>query len=142
MSLKIYEKPDSATAFSVSGLYTNPLAVTVDGATGQTLEKRYYIRNDNSSFTYSGISVSSVDNSGKHLTDGTIGFSWKLSGGDARPLEAEWDTLAAGNSTVISGISNITTFLPFWLRIEIPRAVRVQSFDTVVLRLTATETIV
>jgi len=102
MSLKIYEKADPSTAFSISGLFTNPLTTTVDGATGQIIEKRYYVRNDNSAFTYSDISITPIDNSGKNLTNGTVGFSWKLTDGDLRPLEAEWNTITAGASAAIA----------------------------------------
>ena len=139
MALKIYESANPTSDFSVSGLYTNPLATTIDGATGQVVERKYYVGNDNSSFTYSGISVQAADNSGLHLIDGTVGFSWKLISEDTAPLETQWATVNAANSITLANIDDTNTYLPFWLRIEVPRATRVQSFDGIVLRVTATE---
>ena len=76
------------------------------------------------------------------LIDGTLGFSWELRAGNDRPLEAEWDTISDGNSITLSGINDSNTYLPFWLRIQVPRATAIQSFDQITLKLTATETII
>jgi hypothetical protein len=83
-----------------------------------------------------------VDSSGLSLIDGTAGFSWKLRAGNNRPLEAEWDTILDGNTINFSDINDSNTYLPFWVRIEVPRATPVQSFDQVTLRIAATETLI
>ena len=139
MGLKIYEKADPSTAFSVSGAFTNPLSITADGTIGQVLSKQYFVRNDDVLVTYSGISVSPIDNSGSHLIDGTLGFSWKLIEGANEPIEAQWNTVDHSNTISLSDITDTSTYLPFWVRVQVPRAASVQSFDKVILRITATE---
>lgn len=142
MSLAIYESADPASAFSASGVFTNPLLATFDGTTGGVIEKRYYLRNDSALHTYAGITIVPNDSSGLSLVDGTEGFSWKLRAGNDRPVEAEWDSIADGNTINMSDINDSNTYLPFWVRIEVPRATPVQSFDQVTLRIAATETLI
>jgi hypothetical protein len=139
--LGIYELADPSSAYSVSGIFTNPLSHTFDGVTGGIVEQKYYVRNDDAAVTYSGITLQAVDTGGFGLVDSN-GYEWKLSAGNDQPLEQEWDSLAAGNtiSLAYDGAGDISTYLPFWLRIKVPRGVTVQSFDSVVLRLEATET--
>ena len=62
--------------------------------------------------------------------------------GNDRPLEAEWNTILVGNTITLDPINDSNTYLPFWVRIEVPRATAVQSFDQVVLRISASETII
>ena len=142
MSLSVYESTDPASAFSASGTFTDPLLVTFDGTIGGVQEFKYYVRNDSVTHTYAGISMLPVDSSGLALIDGTEGFSWKLKAGSDQPLEAEWDTILDGNSITLSDIGDTNTFLPFWVRIAVPRATSVQSFDQVTLKITATETLI
>jgi len=142
MSLSIYETATPASAFSASGSFTNPLLTTFDGTTGGVIEKKFYVRNDSIVHTYAGITLVPVDSSGLSLIDGTEGFSWKLKAGNDRPLEAEWDTILDGNTITLSNINDSNTYLPFWVRIEVPRATPVQSFDQVTLKIAATETLV
>ena len=50
MSLKVYESVDPGTAFSVEGSFSNPLSHSFNGTTGEVIEQRYYIRNDNAAY--------------------------------------------------------------------------------------------
>lgn len=142
MSLAIYETATPASAFSVSGTFTNPLLSTFDGTTGGVVEKKYYVRNDSVLHTYAGITVTPLDSSGVSLIDGSVGYSWKLNAGNDRPLEAEWITVADGSAITLSDINDTNTYLPFWVRIEVPRGTSVQSFDQVTLRIATTETLI
>lgn len=138
--LGIYEFSDPDSIFSASGIFTNALSHTFDGITGGSVEQKYYIRNENADVTYSGITLTTIDTSGLGLVNSN-GFEWKLRVGSEQPLEQEWKTITAGNviSLAYVGQGDTSTYLPFWLKIKIPRGVDVQSFDGVVLRLDATE---
>ena len=142
MALAIYELADPNTSFSVSGVFTNPIPLTFDGTLGGVKEKKYYVRNNSVSHTYAGIVLQPIDSSGAHLIDGTVGFSWKLSEGNTQPTEVEWATIDDGNSITLSAINDSNTYLPFWLRVAVPRATSVQSFDSVTLKITVTETLI
>jgi hypothetical protein len=106
------------------------------------IEKKLYVRNDSVSHTYAGITVTPVDSSGLSLVDGTEGFSWKLKAGNDRPLEAEWDTISDGALINLSDINDSNTYLPFWVRIQVPRATAVQSGDQVTLKIAATQALI
>lgn len=142
MALAIYETENLNSAYSVSGVFTNPFAITFDGVTGGVSEKQLFVGNNSADYQYTGIVLSLLDNSGQHLIDGTNGFSWKLSEGSTQPLEAEWDTIDDGNSITIPNIDTSPGFRPFWLRIAVPRATSAQSFDQILMRLSATESLI
>lgn len=148
MSLHIYpnELPDSS--FSQAGNFDNALSIAFDGIVGGVLEKRLYVRNNNNGFYYTGIQVQPVILSGTDIVTGaTAGFEWKLNAGDAQPLQVEWDLISAGALINLSdlgsaGTPDIATFLPFWLRIEIPANSVIQVFENASLRITATQNVV
>ena len=141
MSLAIYESADPTTDFSADGDMTNPIRQSFDGRVGGVKEIKYYVRNDNVSNTYTDIVVTPVDRNSPttNFVDGTNGYSWKLKVGNTQPLAEEWDTIADGNTISFDNISDTVTYLPFWVRIEVPLSAPVDSFDSVVLRLTASE---
>jgi len=147
MGLLIYQAPDPSSAFSDDGGFTNPLVNAFDGVTGNTLNRRYYVRNDSLSRSYSGVTVQPVHLSGDNIIDGTNGFSWKLIVGDEQPLEEQWSLVLPGNSILIPDIgtptvADITTFEPFWLRIIVPRGAPVKSHSGITLRIAGTEILV
>jgi hypothetical protein len=114
---------------------TEPLRLGFDGREGGVSEVRRYVRNNDAAYTYSGIQVQPVDQSGRDITDGTNGFSWKLSEGNTQPSSDEWSAITAGAAISLSNITDTSTYLPFWLRIEIPRGATVHSYDDVILRI-------
>jgi hypothetical protein len=140
MALKIYEDADPGAAFSDDDTFSNPIAHAFDGTTGGVVERRFYVRNDDIGKTYTGVTVQPIDG-GDNLVDGSNGFSWKLAVGDTQPLEAQWDLVTAGDSISLSDITDTTTYVPFWVRIEVPQGAEIQSFQTVNLRTQATESI-
>jgi len=138
MALKIYPAAAPDNPYSQSKTMTNPMRHGFDGRVGRTAETKYYLRNDSASYSYSSIQIDPVDESGMDITDSN-GFSWKLSAGDTQPTSAEWDAITAGVAISMSAISDISTYLPFWFRIEVPRGASVASYNDVILRVTAEE---
>lgn len=147
MSLNIYEEPAPSTVFSADSTFSNALSLTVDGVIGAVRNTRYYIRNDDNTKFFTDIVLSAVVLSGIDIVSGaTNGFVWKLIAGDTQPVEDQWGLTAAGNSISLSDIgssgnADTSTFLPFWLRIEVPRGSPVTSHQNIGLQITATDNI-
>lgn len=147
MALRIYPSADPGAAFSIDEDFDNPLAHTFDGVAGAIIQKRYYVRNDDNLRSYQDIQVQPIHVNGLNIIDGTDGFSWRLIVGDEQPLEEQWSLVSPGNAISLADIgtpsvSDIVTFLPFWLRIEVPRGTPVQSFEGIKLRLSLTEILI
>lgn len=141
MGLKIYTKADPNSALSTGGVFTNPLALTFDGVNGGVIEKRVYLRNDVDGNSYADIVVTPDHGTGQDIISGADGYSWKLHAGDQRPLEEQWSMVVAGEGIELPDISDTTTYLPFWIRIEIPTGAPVESFQTAFLSIVAEETV-
>lgn len=142
MGLKIYSDVTSGNAYSINGLYTDPLIESFDGRVGGTVEKKLYIRNDDATKQYSSIVVSLVQAGGSiNYRNGAYGFAMKMKSGNGRPTEAEWATISANNTISLSDISDTTTYLPFWLRIEVPSRIKSQHISNVSIKISATETV-
>lgn len=148
MGLSIYEEPNPSAAFSIGGEYTNPLTMTVDGILGAIIIRRYYVRNDDVSKYYTNIQVLPTVNHGLDIVSGaTPGFEWKLIAGDPQPLEDQWSNTPPGQPISLpdigeAGSGDITTYLPFWLRVDVARSTDVQSFENVSLDIEADENLV
>ncbi len=139
MALKVYQSANPSTSFSTDGEFSNPVRHTFDGRTGGVIEQRYYVRNDDPLIWSSGIVVSLSDDQGRSIINGTDGYSWKLKAGDTQPLDQEWATIDEADPITLSNITNTTTYLPFWVRIEVPRGAVVESFDDVKIVLTSND---
>jgi len=145
--LDIYESATPTSAFSLAGSFSNPFSVTADGVEGEAVETKVYLRNDSALYYYTGISVQPVD-TGDDIVDGsgaTLGYEWKLYAGDQQPTAEQWDLVAAGNSISLSnlgsaGTPDTSTYLPFWVRVKVPRWAPVRSYSGVQLRITYTQT--
>jgi len=147
MGLSIYKEADPSEGYSQSGTFTNPLTQAVDGITGGVIQRRYYVRNDDPTKSFTGVTVTPYRESGENIADGTNGYAWKLIAGDAQPLEEQWGLVSASNSIDIPDIgtdsaSDIATYEPFWLRIVVPPRAPVQSYSGIKLRLDFTEILV
>lgn len=146
MSLFIYESADPGTAFSVSGVFTNPFQVTVDGSTGDVIYRKYYVRNSDAAYYYTGITLYPTLSEGPDIVNGEelVGFTWKVKEGDQMPVEEEWSQLPAGNTISLSNLGSAgnpdtSTYLPFWVRVAVPRDTSVQSFANIQLAIAATQ---
>jgi len=147
MALGIYELADSTTRFSQNGALTNALSLTFDGVAGGTLIRRYFVRNDDAVFFYTSISMVPVVKSGADIISGLNSFSWKLIAGDAQPLDSQWGLISPANTITLanigsSGSPDISTYLPFWLRVTVPSGISVQVLEGTRLEITATENLV
>lgn len=145
MGLKIYAEADPSTSYSTEGDFTNPIAQTFDGTTGTIVYRKFYLRNDNLSRWYEDITLQ-PDASGSWL-NGTNGFSWKLIAGDPEPLEAQWELLIPANEVSLgdigsAGNGDASTYLPFWIRMEVPQGAPVALNDDMTLVISATEHVV
>lgn len=148
MSLDIYKNADPSTIFSSDSTFSNALSITVDGVIGSIIQRKYYVRNDNILRFYTNVKVKPKVLSGLDIITGANqNFIWKLNAGDAQPLEDQWTLVSAANTISLSdlgqsGSGDITTFLPFWLRIEVPRATPITSYQNIGLQTIADENIV
>lgn len=142
MSIYIYPEALPDNPYSQGGNMTNPLREAFDGKSDSVREIKRYVRNSNSSYQYSGIQLRPVSTGGRNIVDGTDGYGWKLSAGDTQPSYAEWQTIDYGNTITFSGLYNIATYLPFWIRMEVPAGAEVRSHEDVVFRITATQILV
>jgi hypothetical protein len=140
MALRIYPAAAPDNPYSQGATMTNPLRLGFNGREAGISEVRYYLRNDDATYDYTSITIQPIDQSGRDITDGTNDFAWKLSAGNTQPTSDEWDAITPGAAISMSDITDISTYLPFWLRIEIPRGASVMSYDDAVLRIAATET--
>lgn len=142
MGLKIYESVDPSTDFSIEGANTNPVRHTFDGRVGGVIEHRYYVRNDDNTIQCNNIEVTLEDNEGRDIIHGTDGYVWKLKAGDTQPLDEEWRTINVASGIALNNLTDTTTYLPFWLRIEVPANAEVESFDDVKILLTCDENLI
>lgn len=146
MALAIYSKPDVTTKLSASGA-TAPFTVTFDGRSGGALSRKLYIRNDESTKWYDNIIVQPIDSGSPSIIDSTTdGYSWKLFYGDDNPPTEQWIRITAANQIQLNTRigdpelpGDIVTYLPFWIRVSVPRNQAVTTITRVVLRVTATE---
>lgn len=138
MALNIYREANPSSAFSKDGTFSSPLSVALNGALGGVYEQRIYVRNDNVARVYTDITITPVDG-GDNIVDGTDGFSWKVLSGDQKPLEEQWDLQVAGDGVNVGNLTDTNTYLPFWIRVQVPEGADVTSYQGVQLEVEATE---
>jgi len=144
MALEIFPDAGYNPSYSQDSEFENPFSITFDGVTGGVIQKKLYIGNNIAAgaFYYTNVGVFAVDTDPLDLIGGTEEYSWKVKAGNDQPLAEEWSLITAGDIADMPNMPNdSSTYLPFWVRIEIPRGVDVQSFDTIKLKVTATESL-
>lgn len=141
MTLRIYDEASvSSTPLSINSLFTNALIVPFDGRTGGSSEHLLYIRNSNAIYEYTSITLTAEQLEGDmDLIAGTQGFSFKFYAGSTQPTTEQWAVIQSSNTITLDDIDDTVTFLPFWVRIEVPRQVSVQMFRGVKLKITSTQ---
>lgn len=148
MALGIYLLPSVDAPLSQDGDFINPFSLTFDGRIGGVKEFRLYVRNDDPILYYTSITVKTQDTGTDDITDRPDdGFSWKLSAGDIQPTQNDWANVAAANTISLSDIGaelspDSSTFLPFWVYVQVPPGLDVQTFDTVQFVLQGEENLV
>lgn len=139
MGIGIYRSADPTQPLS-NGDFTSPLTFHGDGRTGQVRELRLYVHNDDATFAFTDIEVQPIDNADPSHVDGTDGWVVKVATGDQEPTQSGWDMRDPGEAQafeniMLSGVSSLGTYLPFWVRAEIPAGIPVQHVTTARLRL-------
>lgn len=117
------------------------LVSTIGIKPGMALTRRLLVRNDDSSKYYTNIQVTVVDSSGNdiHLKSG---WTWKLLASDVEPSNSQWITATHSISLSSIGSADTNTYLPFWLRVEVPQYQQARLIRTLGLQVTATENLV
>lgn len=145
MSLAIYL--DTSPESRVSS--TNPFVVSLDGEVGGAIDTKLYVRNDDVDRWYSDIQVLPYDSSGNNIVNGNMsGWYWRVLEKDFAPTTEEWLEVDAGNTLTLtdsigsSTLGDISTYLPFWVRVAIPRWQLADNITRIILRLSATENLV
>lgn len=143
MGLGIYSETNEDSKFS-QGDRTNPILEALDGRLGGSIERKLFVRNDDSNLSYKDIKVKPVDHQGVSIVDGTKGFAWKLKAGDAQPTQDQWEATPAANEIELPDLgdestTDTSTYLPFWLRIEVPRNSRIKTHTDVSLQINAVQ---
>lgn len=148
MALGIYSAANVSSKLSSDGTFQSSLSVTFDGRAGGNKQVKMYVRNSNALYYYESILVGVTDSGLESIIDQpSEGFSWKLIAGDTQPTENDWKNTGAATSISLtdigsSGNPDTSTFLPFWVYIEVPPGLDVQTFDTVKLTISANEVLV
>lgn len=137
MALGIYLLPTDNARLSEDRNFLNPFSLTFDGRSGGIKEFRLYIRNDDPLFYYTETTLKLQDISGDDIIDRPEdGFAWKLSEGDVQPTQNDWNNIAAANTISFSdigasGLPDSSTYLPFWVYVQVPPGLDIQTFDDV-----------
>jgi hypothetical protein len=133
MGIGIYTEANSETLLSQDDLFTKPFAITFDGRTGGYKEVKLFLRNDDVTRYYTDLIVSLEDLQDPPVTSRPEdGFVWKLSYGDIKPTFNDWVNTPAANSLTIPvsigglGDPDVSTYLPFWVFIQIPPNLDIQ----------------
>jgi len=142
MALGLYSEPKDTALISSDA----PFTVTFDGRTGGQMDQCVYLRNDNLERWYDSIVISiSDDGSTDHTDDSEGGWWWKLIQKDIQPANVEWLKVSAGNSLTIDadigseGAGDIVTYIPIWVRVSVPRSQPIQTIESIVFTVEATE---
>lgn len=145
MALGIFEYDAGNSEFNVvseDGAQTNPVQSSHDGTNGEIVEKKLYLRNDNTNFYYENITLETrparkVRVGDPNYPEAFIGF--KVINQDIQPTESEWLAVESGNMEVFDNIGSETegdtAYKPFWVQISFPAGIRVQTIIDVSLSL-------
>lgn len=146
MALDLYLDTNENSKMSSDGSGYPAFTVTFDGRIGGSIDTRVYIRNDDLALYYTNITLGPVDTAGDNIVNGSIaGFDWRLAEKDIPMTNEEWALVTPGNTLSLSsdlgedGLGDISTYLPVWIRVSIPRGSSIQTIKDVVLRIQATE---
>lgn len=140
MGLGIYNIADPNTSFSQDGANNSPVRFSVDGRTGDVIERLYYVRNDDTTQDYESVALSVTPNIAIDIVNGNDGYYIKLKEGSAQPTEQEWDNIDMGNSISINqgNVVGTATYYPFWIRIVVPAGAPVQTITGMSIKISGT----
>lgn len=141
--LKIYSHDEGNSEFiphSKNGLFTAPIKTSLNGSQGESEEKKLYIRNSDSNTYFTAVDITGAPAARVRVGDpaypeANIGVKLLLK--DTEPSENEWLAVEAGNTITIDEVGDIntadTSYIPFWVKIELPPGTPVQNIADVKL---------
>lgn len=113
---------------------------THDGVLGETVIKKLFLRSDTTIEWYGDVSVACVSTISPSEVDGvSSGHGMKLIAGNDQPTEGEWDATDYGNTLSLDDFGStsggdMSTYLPFWVRIECPPGAKADNKENTLLR--------
>ena len=149
MALLIYEFDDDNSEFnsiSKTGLQTNPVQTTHNGTDGQVVEKKMFLRNEDTNFYYTSVSL--VPLPSRKVRVGDINYpeafvNFKIIVQDEQPTDSEWLAQESGNTAPFDDIGDTNdgdaSYKPFWIQIGISPGTRVQTINDVSIHLDSEE---
>jgi hypothetical protein len=149
MALFVYEFDEDNSEFleiSKNGLQTKPIQTTHNGTDGQVVEKKQFLRNDDTNSYYTIIKMTTTP--ARKVRVGDINFpeafvNYKIIIKDEQPTESEWLAVESGNEVVFDDIGDTnasdTSYKPFWIQVGISPGTRVQTISDVSLHMNAEE---
>lgn len=142
MALGLYFEPRESSLISSE----SPFTVTFDGRTGGEMDRCIFLRNDDLERWYSDIVISLSDSGDfDHTNNTTSGWWWKLKQKDIPPTNDEWIKISPDNELTIDedigseGNGDIVTYIPVWVRVAVPRSQAIQTINSIVFVIEATE---
>lgn len=149
MTIGIYTESVPDGLLSQDDLFTKPFAITFDGRTGGYKETRLFLRNNDPSFYYTDMTLALEDSENPPIVSRPEdSFVWKFSYGDTKPTFNDWLNIPAANTLNIlddiggPGSPDTSTYLPFWVYIQVPPNLDIQVFIGVKFVLSGNEALV
>ncbi len=155
--LSLYELDETSgqfVPFTKNGDLTNPILATLNGATGDYVVTRIFLRNDDATKYYKGISIV------PSVAFASYNASIKMLSGEPTPTSSEWASVSSGNllqsTTDPTSKSNPrewlyeigstghpdVTYHPIYLRIEVEPGAPIDLVSNLTLTVTATDYLV
>lgn len=155
MALDIYREVSTGTyaVYGIDGAGDDhlPIITTHDGVLGEVVEVKLFIRNDDPTEYYQGITVTPISKTSPDDTIGTeSGHGVKLyrrgtlsTDLQPQPTEAEWAAIDYGAFVSFPNIGQAasgddSSYLAFWYRVEVPAGSPADNKDNITLRLSYT----
>jgi len=149
MALNLYIQTSFSNFSEIRKAYDSesedlPLITTHDGSLGEVVETMLFLRNNDPDEYYTGISVTAVCDTVPDDTIGTeTGHGVKLRAGHSQPTEAEWECIDYANSITFDNIGgigspDISSYFPFWYRVEVPPGTPADNKENIFLRVFGT----
>lgn len=148
-NLSIYEyDADNAQYITISkdGLQTSPVQTSHDGTNGEVVEKKLFLRNSDTNFFYTDISLTPFPSRKTRVGDiqypeAFVGF--KIITQEVQPTANQWLAAESGDTVDFEDIGDSSQgdngYKPFWVQIEIPPGTRAQTIVDIAINVQADE---
>ena len=142
--LNLYEYDEDNNQYiqiSEDGLQTRPVQTTHDGANGEVVEKKLFIKNTDDSIYYTNIRLQAKPDSKVRVGD--INYpeayiQYKIIIKETQPTKSEWASVQSGNEAVIDNIGNTDeadlSYKPLWVQATIPSGTRVGAINDITIQ--------